>query len=172
MKAILAPEFWEPVAKAYAREVELEIYALEGCVSIEYEEGVPDPEYLNGLIDEIRLRRLEVELIGLVSIDPSSCGFLEIRVPEVKRPQVEYEGQLTPEVIKRARCYPIVDILGHDKFIRCLSPDHEDRNPSMSINVRDNYAKCFSCGFHLDAIGVQMITTGDSFPEAVKKLQK
>ena len=38
-------------------------------------------------------------------------------------------------------------ILGIDtrKNFRCLSPEHEDRNPSMSFNSKNNTVHCFSC---------------------------
>ena len=31
--------------------------------------------------------------------------------------------------------------------IRCLSPEHEDRHPSMAVNKTTGDAQCFSCGY-------------------------
>jgi DNA primase len=39
---------------------------------------------------------------------------------------------------------------GKDVLVRCLSPDHEDRNPSMRIDKTTGIGYCFSCGFKLD----------------------
>ena len=39
---------------------------------------------------------------------------------------------------------------GRDYLIRCLNPDHEDKNPSMSIDKISGIFSCFSCGFKGD----------------------
>lgn len=36
---------------------------------------------------------------------------------------------------------------GKDFVVRCLNPDHEDRNPSMKIDQITGIYQCFSCGF-------------------------
>lgn len=36
--------------------------------------------------------------------------------------------------------------VGHYAQVRCLSPDHEDKNPSMFINKLTGWANCRSCG--------------------------
>ena len=36
------------------------------------------------------------------------------------------------------------------KPFRCLSPDHEDRHPSMSYNPRAHNVHCFACGATYD----------------------
>ena len=36
---------------------------------------------------------------------------------------------------------------GKDYVVRCLNPDHEDRNPSMKIDQITGIYQCFSCGF-------------------------
>lgn len=36
---------------------------------------------------------------------------------------------------------------GKDYLIRCLNPDHDDRNPSMRIDKLTGIFGCFSCGF-------------------------
>ena len=35
---------------------------------------------------------------------------------------------------------------GKDYVVRCLNPDHEDRNPSMKIDQITGIYQCFSCG--------------------------
>jgi len=36
---------------------------------------------------------------------------------------------------------------GQDYLIRCLNPEHEDRNPSLRVNKISGIMNCFSCGF-------------------------
>ena len=36
---------------------------------------------------------------------------------------------------------------GRDYLMRCLSPDHEDKHPSMRIDIITGIFNCFSCGF-------------------------
>ena len=36
---------------------------------------------------------------------------------------------------------------GKDVLIRCLNPDHDDRNPSMRIDKVLGVFHCFSCGY-------------------------
>ena len=36
---------------------------------------------------------------------------------------------------------------GKDFVVRCLHPDHDDRNPSMRIDQVTGIFNCFSCGF-------------------------
>jgi len=77
----------------------------------------------------------------------------------------------SPE-IERAKQFPIRDLLNSpsEKLIRCISPDHEDKSPSMQIT--GNFAYCHGCGASFDAIDIRMLQTGESFPEAVKFLNK
>ena len=39
---------------------------------------------------------------------------------------------------------------GKNLIIRCLSPEHEDKNPSLYIDPLLGVGHCFSCGFKLD----------------------
>jgi DNA primase len=53
---------------------------------------------------------------------------------------------LTPEEIltkKKIRYNP----KGRDLLVRCLNPEHEDKNPSMRIDKITGVFQCWSCGF-------------------------
>lgn len=39
---------------------------------------------------------------------------------------------------------------GKNLIVRCLSPEHEDKNPSLYINPVLGVGHCFSCGFKVD----------------------
>ncbi|NGX44091.1 MAG: DNA primase [Candidatus Anoxychlamydiales bacterium] len=51
---------------------------------------------------------------------------------------------------------------------RCISPSHEDKNPSMSFKIETNAFKCFSCGFHGDTIALVRQARNCEFIEAVE----
>ena len=36
---------------------------------------------------------------------------------------------------------------GRDYIIRCLNPEHEDRNPSLRVDKISGLFHCFSCGY-------------------------
>lgn len=56
----------------------------------------------------------------------------------------------------------------HKPFL-CLSPDHADRHPSMSYDVRTHRVKCFSCGASGDVFEVAGWDTGAStFPDKAR----
>lgn len=40
------------------------------------------------------------------------------------------------------------------KLIRCLNPNHEDKNPSMSYDPKRNILHCFSCNSNYDLISL------------------
>lgn len=46
-----------------------------------------------------------------------------------------------------------IGINPHKRF-RCLNPEHEDKNPSMSYDDRRNIVKCFSCDSSYDIISL------------------
>jgi DNA primase len=55
----------------------------------------------------------------------------------------------------------IMSANGSDK-VRCVSPDHQDDNPSM--HLYDDHAHCFACGFHGDVTDVWAAMRGFDKP--------
>ena len=83
---------------------------------------------------------------------------------------IKNESQkITQEMIARAREYPISDIVGCKGKGNILCIAHKEKHPSMTI--KNNYAYCFSCHWHGDAIACYMLIHNVSFVEAVKALQ-
>ena len=79
-------------------------------------------------------------------------------------------NRITQNDIEQAKQYPIENLL-HDirnNKTNCISGSHTDEHPSMDI--RNNFAYCYSCGFHGDAIGVYMKINSVDFITAVKAL--
>lgn len=81
----------------------------------------------------------------------------------------EKPGEITDDMIRRAREYPFADLYEFERN-QAVCPFHADKNPSMHL-FRDNHVYCFSCGKGWDTIGFIMERDGLSFPETVKKLQ-
>lgn len=54
------------------------------------------------------------------------------------------------------------------RAFRCLNPDHEDRNPSMSYDPSRQRAKCFSCGADYDAIDVLGLDHGYTHEDGIE----
>lgn len=51
-------------------------------------------------------------------------------------------------------------VLEHNNFLRCLSPEHEDKNPSMSYWEEANIFHCFSCGANYDIFNLANLFEG------------
>lgn len=56
---------------------------------------------------------------------------------------------------------------GDELLHNCLSPDHDDENPSASYNVEKHLFGCFSCGFAGDVLKLIMAVRKLSYVEAV-----
>jgi len=83
------------------------------------------------------------------------------------QPQRVRRHRITPEMIERAKEYPVENIV---EARRGMAPCifHDDRNPSMY--VKNNFVHCFSCGKTADVIEVYQKIHGATFPEAVEAL--
>ena len=73
----------------------------------------------------------------------------------------------------RARLPELLDMLvpnyRHDRAFTCLSPNHEDRHPSMRYLSRVNAVKCFSCGWTGDSFAVVGAVFGLTGGEVFRK---
>ena len=56
------------------------------------------------------------------------------------------------------------------RAFRCLSPDHEDRHPSMTFDKKTNRVRCWSCDFSADIFELAGVDNGvTTFPEKAAK---
>lgn len=78
-----------------------------------------------------------------------------------------FASDITPEDIERAQEYPLENLLTINRGM-ALCIEHDDHYPSM--NCKNNFAYCHTCGFHADPIGVYMKLNNCGFKEAVKSL--
>lgn len=86
----------------------------------------------------------------------------------------KYDNEVTPEMIERAKEYPISNIIDISRkgmgFMCCLW--HDDKHPSMKLLESQNRLYCFSqCRKGFDAIDVYMKINNSTFFEAVRNLQ-
>ncbi len=59
------------------------------------------------------------------------------------------------------------------ELFRCISPEHEDKNPSMSFYKKKNKCTCFACGKNYDIFDlVKMEYNLKTFPEQLKKVEE
>ncbi|MEM3041876.1 MAG: CHC2 zinc finger domain-containing protein [Nitrososphaerota archaeon] len=74
---------------------------------------------------------------------------------------------LLSELASKAREYEMSNVVSINKsgFARCVSGEHEDKNPSMYC--KGNFAYCFSCGFKGDVIKVYSKVHNLSWSKAV-----
>lgn len=137
-------------------------------------------EYLNQRIAELKTEQNQAlqafsgnnELNRFLLLD--SMRFFNKKIQrlenELRYTGKESSGRITQADIERARQHPIENLLPNVRNgkTRCISGTHKDSHPSL--DVRRNFAYCYSCGFHGDAIFVCMKVDGVDFVTAVKKL--
>lgn len=102
---------------------------------------------------------------------------LKLLNKEIKRYEMELNfknvgkgNRITQGDIERAKAYPIESLLPntHNNKTNCISGTHEDKHPSMDI--RNNFAYCYSCGWHGDTIAIFVKLHGTDFVTSVKTL--
>jgi hypothetical protein len=81
-----------------------------------------------------------------------------------------YREELRSFFYKYASTFPVTELVSCSRSMmaRCISPDHEDRTPSMYC--RDNYAYCFGCGFSGTSVEVYSLLSGVSRDRAILEL--
>lgn len=97
-------------------------------------------------------------------------GELEMKLHKLTRDAKILEGReegITPELIAKARTYPLTDLLKSRNGM-ALCPFHDDKTASMDI--RKNFYHCYGCGEQGDVLDYVMKTEWLSFKEAVKRL--
>lgn len=139
-------------------------------------------EYLNQRIAE--LKNDQQTALQLFSGNNELSRFLlldtiKLLSREIKKHEAELNFQntrkgerITRADIERARAYPIENLLHNVRNgkTNCISGNHEDKHPSMDI--RNNFVYCYSCGFQGDAILVYMKISSVNFITAVRTLAK
>ena len=59
------------------------------------------------------------------------------------------------------------------ELFRCVSPEHENKNPSMSFYKKKNKCTCFACGKNYDIFDLVKMEYGlKTFPEQLKKVEE
>ena len=78
------------------------------------------------------------------------------------------EGDITPAMIEQAKEFPVSSLIEVDGRCKAKCINHDDSHPSM--DCRNNFVYCYSCGYSDDAIGVYRKLHGVGFVEAVRAL--
>jgi hypothetical protein len=80
------------------------------------------------------------------------------------------EKGITPEMIAKAREYPITELIQHNRSMFAKCPFHNEDNPSFFI--KKNFGYCFSCQASADSIDLYMFLNKVGFKTAVNYLSK
>jgi hypothetical protein len=81
------------------------------------------------------------------------------------------ESTITPEMIERARNFPIEQLITFNRAGFALCPWHREKTPSLRKHRNANIVYCFGCHGSADPIKWVRQMEGLSFPGAVKRLQ-
>lgn len=153
--------------------------AKDFCVDVEWAIA-RRKEYFNQKIVELKAEQSQVlqafsgnnELNRFLLLD--SMRFLD---KEIKKCESELNfknsrngNRITQNDIEKAKQFPLENLLQNirNSKTNCIRGSHTDEHPSMDI--RNNFAYCYSCGFHGDSIAVYMNLNNTDFITAVKAL--
>lgn len=112
----------------------------------------------SGFFDKVKKYYNQVEMVKvreLIKKLKEEMNFKEI-----------YRG-ITPDMIERAKQYPIEQLL-EVKYGKALCINHQESHPSM--NCKNNYAFCHACGWKGSVIDVYMKLNNCSFQETIRRL--
>lgn len=77
--------------------------------------------------------------------------------------------KITPDMIERAKGYPIYQLLNVSRKGNISCPFHKDKNPSFQITKKNTFT-CYSCGQYGDSIDLYQKLHNVSLKEAVNAL--
>lgn len=80
------------------------------------------------------------------------------------------KGKLTEDMIRKAKEYPVTDLISFNKNNMALCPFHSDKTPSLHYYKDTNTVHCFSCQKSWDSIDIVMELEGLNFIQAIKRL--
>ncbi len=98
-------------------------------------------------------------------IPPAADTGERISRPLLRQIEAVKEGARIEEV---AGYYGQFKLAGDGRLVgRCLSPEHEDRTPSMYVYTDDPHFHCFGCGESGDVVDLVRLVEGCEFWEAM-----
>lgn len=143
-------------------------------------------EQIDELQDNYNFRLMRLQWAIDEGKNDATCTLIELKLPEMKK-EIERlkrklfyllsgriqdrknKNDVTGEMIARAKDFPIENMIEVKRGLsRCISGEHEDKHPSMS--VKNNKCYCHSCTWKGDAIDVDMKLSGRTFLESVRRL--
>lgn len=137
------------------------------------------------LEDEIATHEKNIETLNKRECNEVSRAFIKLRIAElegkiikarynlkaVQRTGEPEAGEITQEMIARAKAVPIESLIDFDRNGSAVAWCHPDKSPSLKLNKSRNTAKCFVCNDKpMDTIDVLMTRDGLTWPEAVRRL--
>ena len=121
---------------------------------------------INSVFPEWFIRCL-IKLWGLDQLEKElKCAKARFRINKHYLLDDNNDNEITPEIIARAREYPIDKII-EVKRNKALCLWHPDKNPSMHYYKKTNTVYCFTCNTFGDAIDIFMKKNNVGFVQAV-----
>ncbi len=109
-------------------------------------------------------------IVSVVFVDRQRKKIKEEIVYLKQYKEVEYtDNRITDDMIRQAKNVPIESIIEF-RNNKAVAFCHEDKNPSLSKNPRNNTARCFVCNETFNTIDAYMGLYNVSFKEAVRAL--
>jgi hypothetical protein len=156
----------------------VDLIGKDVCDCIEYRAKSEMRDYCLDMIAELRLkysqsqkkhefyltRRMYADCIKGYQKDVTK---LERRLRQLVKKE---RGGITDDDIKRAKEYPLDNLLEINRQGKALCLWHEDTKPSL--DCRNGFVHCHVCQVSGDSIDVYMKINGVSFPEAVRSLNE
>lgn len=119
--------------------------------------------------DQIVWARCLLEEIGLLK---ECLADLTGRLRYLRPSEDRKVGEITDDMIQRAREYPFEQLATFNRAGFTICPFHEEKSGSLHLNKEGNFVYCFgSCKRSWDTIGFVMDRDVKKFPDAVKALQ-
>jgi hypothetical protein len=110
--------------------------------------------------------------LGEIVIPYGTVDDLLREIEVLTRPEEpDHDNTITESMRETAKMYPVNQLLDFRMGkIRCINPNHEDKNPTMFYGNRVNRAVCPACQKKYDSIEILQITEGITFAQAVRNL--
>jgi len=104
--------------------------------------------------------------------EENHSGIIEKKIQRQQKKLDNYDRIMNfdDSKVQNAKDYPIRKLLNEPtaNMISCISPDHEDKTPSMQIT--GNFAYCHGCGESFDSLSIYQILHNCDFTEALNAL--
>lgn len=159
-----------------AKEIAIEIFPLADFIKIVSLPGIQDTEDITDFFCRYHfsLDNFLAACYNANKLTEVDIAIFQGDIKPKKQPKkyVHDTNKIDTGMIHTALKYPISSLVDVDETGKafCINPEHVDEHRSM--DTRNNFAYCYGCGFHADAIVVAQKMWKCSFYKAVESLYR